>query len=131
MTTITSDLVVADMDTAFYGAADLTLPEGARLIGRPMWAPTGWALPAALGASLAEPSRRVVLITCDGAMRQTAAELGTLRAQGLAPFIIVINNGGCTTERMIGPDGASPRLRDITRAVGVGSDSLSNNHSVR
>ena len=115
MTTITSDLVVADMDTAFYGAADLTLPEGARLIGRPMWAPTGWALPAALGASLAEPSRRVVPITRDGAMRQTAAaELGTLLAQGLAPVIIAINIGGCTTERMIGPDDAPPRLRDIT-----------------
>ena len=115
MTTITSDLVVADMDTAFYGAADLTLPEGARLIGRPMWAPTGWALPAALGASLAEPSRRVVPITRDGAMRQTAAaELGTLLAQGLAPVIIAINNDGCTTERMIGPDDAPPRLRDFT-----------------
>ena len=45
---------------------------------------------------------------------ETHSELGTLLAQGLAPVIIAINNDGCTTERMIGPDGAPPRLRGIT-----------------
>ena len=45
---------------------------------------------------------------------ETHSELGTLLAQGLAPVIIAINIGGCTTERMIGPDDAPPRLRDIT-----------------
>ena len=95
------DLLIADQGTAFYGAAGLTLPDGAALIGQPLWASIGWSLPAALGASLAAPDRRVVLIAGDGAMQQTAAELGTLLGQGLAPVIIVLNNGGYTVERAI------------------------------
>jgi TPP-dependent 2-oxoacid decarboxylase len=95
------DLLIADQGTAFYGAAGLTLPDGAQLIGQPLWASTGWALPATLGASLAAPDRRVVLVVGDGAMQQTAAELGTLLGQGLAPVIIVLNNGGYTTERAV------------------------------
>jgi TPP-dependent 2-oxoacid decarboxylase len=95
------DLLIADQGTAFYGAAGLTLPDGAALIGQPLWASTGWTLPAALGASLAAPDRRVVLIAGDGALQQTAAELGTLLGQGLAPVIIVVNHGGYTTERAV------------------------------
>ena len=70
-------------------------------MGQPLWASTGWTLPAALGASLAAPDRRVVLIAGDGALQQTAAELGTLLGQGLAPVIIVLNNNGYTVERAI------------------------------
>ena len=100
------DLVVADQGTAFYGAASLTLPEGAQLIGQPIWASIGWTLPAALGASLGAPDRRVVLVIGDGAMQQTAPELGTLLAQGAAPVIIVLNNGGYAIERAIHSAGA-------------------------
>jgi indolepyruvate decarboxylase len=96
------DLLTADQGTAFYGAAELALPDGARLAGQPLWASIGWTVPAALGASLAAPDRRVVLVAGDGALQQTAAELGTLLGQGLAPVIIVLNNGGYTTERAIG-----------------------------
>ena len=95
------DLLIADQGTAFYGAAGLTLPDGAQLLGQPLWASIGWALPAALGASLAAPDRRVILIAGDGAMQQTAAEFGTLLGQGLAPIVIVINNHGYTIERGI------------------------------
>jgi TPP-dependent 2-oxoacid decarboxylase len=96
-----SDLVIADQSTTFYGAVGLTLPDEARLLGQPLWASSGWALPATLGASLAAPDRRVVLIASDGAMQQTAAELGTLLGQGLAPIVIVLSNGGGTIERAI------------------------------
>jgi indolepyruvate decarboxylase len=105
------DLLIADQGTAFYGAAGLTLPDGAQLIGQPLWASTGWSVPAALGASLAAPDRRVVLIAGDGALQQTAAELGTLLGQGLAP-VVVVSNGSYTTERVIGHPGA--RYHQIT-----------------
>jgi TPP-dependent 2-oxoacid decarboxylase len=91
------DLLIADQGTAFYGAAGLTLPDGAQLVGQPLWASLGWTLPAALAA----PDRRVVLIAGDGAMQQTAAEHGSLLGQGLAPIIIVLSNGGYTIERAI------------------------------
>ncbi len=105
------DLVVADQGTAFYGAAGLTLPAGATLLGQPLWASIGWTLPAALGASLAAPDRRVVLIIGDGAFQQTAPELGTMLAQGIAPVVIVLNNDGYAVERAIhSPSAAYHRI---------------------
>ena len=100
------DLLIADQGTAFHGAAGLTLPGGAQLVGQPLRASTGWTLPAALGASLAVPDRRVVLIGGDGAMQQTAPELGTLLRQGLAPVIIVLSHRGYPIEHAIGRPGA-------------------------
>jgi TPP-dependent 2-oxoacid decarboxylase len=100
------DLVLADTGTAFFGAAGLTLPDGARLIGQPLWASIGWSLPAALGVSLAAPDRRIVLVIGDGALQQTASELGPLLARGLAPVIIVLSNDGYAIERVIHNPGA-------------------------
>ncbi len=101
------DLILADQGTAFYGAAELALPPGARLIGQPLWASIGWALPAALGASLAAPDRRIVVLIGDGALQQTASELGTLLASGAAPVVIVLNNDGYAVERAIHDPSAS------------------------
>ncbi len=105
------DLIIADQGTSFYGAAGLTLPAGALLIGQPLWASIGWTLPAALGTSLAAPDRRVILVIGDGAMQQTASELGTLLAQGVAPIVIVLNNNGYVIERAIhSPSAAYHRI---------------------
>ena len=95
------DLVLADQGTAFHGAAELSLPPRARLLSQPLWASIGWAVPAALGASLAAPERRVVVVVGDGALQQTASELSKLLTLGRAPLIVVINNDGYTIERAI------------------------------
>jgi TPP-dependent 2-oxoacid decarboxylase len=84
------DLVLADQGTA----SDPLLPEGAELIGPPPFAPIGWAVPAALGVSLAAPDRRVIVVTGGGALQQTAPELDSLLAQGTIPVIIVLNHEG-------------------------------------
>jgi TPP-dependent 2-oxoacid decarboxylase len=95
------DLILADQGAAFCAAASLLLPDGAQLTGPSLLASAGWALPAALGASLAAPDRRVVLILGAGAMQQAAPELGTLLGEGLMPVIIVLNDGGRAMERPI------------------------------
>jgi TPP-dependent 2-oxoacid decarboxylase len=95
------DLILADQGSAFYGAARLTMPPDAQLLGQPMWASIGWTLPAALGAALAAPDRRIVLLIGDGALQQTVAELGVMFSLGLAPVIIVLNNSGYTVERIV------------------------------
>ena len=79
------DLVLADQGTAFHGAAELSLPPRARSLSQPLWASIGWAVPAALGASLAAPERRVVVVVGDGALQQTASELSKLLTLGRAP----------------------------------------------
>ncbi len=54
----------------------------------------GFALPAALGAGLAEPGRRPFVLVGDGAFQMTGTELSTLVDQGVRPIVLLINNGG-------------------------------------
>jgi TPP-dependent 2-oxoacid decarboxylase len=86
------DVLVTDPG-ALDGAATLALPDGARLITTSYPAPAGWAGPAALGASLAAPDRRVVVLSGDRGPAWTAG-LGALLAQGLAPVMIWAGEDG-------------------------------------
>ncbi|MCG8334330.1 MAG: biosynthetic-type acetolactate synthase large subunit [Proteobacteria bacterium] len=53
----------------------------------------GFGLPAAIGASLADPDSTVVCICGDGGFRMTSAELATAVSYQLPIKIIVFNNG--------------------------------------
>jgi indolepyruvate decarboxylase len=122
------DMIFADQGTAFYGAANIALPSGADLIGQATWASIGYTLPATLGAMLANPSRRPVLVLGDGAAQMTIQELGTFIRLGLKPLVIVLNNDGYTVERVINNptaayhDVARWRWSNIPSAFGADSE---------
>jgi indolepyruvate decarboxylase len=61
----------------------------------------GFAVPAALGAQLARPAARVLILVGDGAFQMTGTELSTIARLGLNPIVIVFNNSGYNTERFI------------------------------
>lgn len=119
------NMVLADQGTAFYGLAGHRLPSRVTFIGQPLWASIGYTLPAALGAGLAHPDRRPVLLIGDGAAQLTVQELGAFSREGLSPVIVVVNNGGYTVERAINGQSAyyndivSWSWRDIPTALGV------------
>ncbi|GAA3627824.1 alpha-keto acid decarboxylase family protein [Kineosporia mesophila] len=94
-------LLVAEAGTSFYGALEMTLPDGCDLLGQPVWSSIGYTLPATVGAMLAEPDRETVLVIGDGSAQLTIQELGRLLALGLKPTILLINNNGYTVERAI------------------------------
>ncbi|MBC7105987.1 MAG: biosynthetic-type acetolactate synthase large subunit [Firmicutes bacterium] len=52
----------------------------------------GYGLPAAVGAQMGRPDRTVVLVTGDGSLQMTLAELGTVAEQQLPLKIIIMNN---------------------------------------
>jgi acetolactate synthase I/II/III large subunit len=52
----------------------------------------GYALPAAFGAKVGDPSREVVAIIGDGCFQMTIQELGTIAQSGLPVKIIILNN---------------------------------------
>src|SRR5205085_7529798 len=54
----------------------------------------GFAVPAALGAGIAEPARRPFVIVGDGAFQMTGVELATHVDLGLRPIVLLLNNGG-------------------------------------
>ncbi|MFC7308052.1 alpha-keto acid decarboxylase family protein [Streptomyces monticola] len=93
--------VLADVGTAFYGAAALALPPGCSLQGQPTWSSIGYTLPALLGSQLAQPERPALLIIGDGAAQLTVQELGTILHRRLTPVILLLNNAGYTVERAI------------------------------
>jgi indolepyruvate decarboxylase len=107
------DVVLADVGTSFFGAATHRLPRGVTFIGQPLWASIGYTMPALLGACLASPGRRGVLLIGDGAAQMTVQELSTILRAGLCPVIIVVDNDGYTIERVI--HGAEQAYNDIAR----------------
>jgi len=99
------DIVVADQGTSFYGIGNHRLPEDVLFLGQPLWASIGYTLPALLGACLAAPGRRGVLLVGDGAAQMTIQELSTLVRQHVDATVVVVDNDGYTIERAIhGPD---------------------------
>ena len=105
------DIVLADLGTAFFGAATHRLPRDVTFIGQPLWAAIGYTLPALLGACLACPDRRGILLIGDGAAQMTGQELSTILRAGLSPLVIVVDNDGYTIERAI--HGADQPYNDI------------------
>jgi TPP-dependent 2-oxoacid decarboxylase len=108
LTAPTSDpSVLADVGTSSAGTAGLRMPNGVAVIGQPLWAAVGYALPALLGTLLAAPRRRQLLFIGDGAFQMTAQELSTILRRGLKPIIFLVNNNGYTIERLILGPGSS------------------------
>ncbi|HCL4843664.1 TPA: alpha-keto acid decarboxylase family protein [Salmonella enterica] len=105
------DIVLVDQGTAAFGAAALSLPDGAEVVVQPLWGSIGYSLPAAFGAQTACPDRRVILIIGDGAAQLTIQEMGSMLRDGQAPVILLLNNDGYTVERAI--RGAAQRYNDI------------------
>lgn len=105
------DIVLVDQGTAAFGAAALSLPDGAEVVVQPLWGAIGYSLPAAFGAQTACPDRRVILIIGDGAAQLTIQEMGSMLRDGQAPVILLLNNDGYTVERAI--HGAAQRYNDI------------------
>lgn len=95
------DILLVDQGTAAFGAAALSLPDGAEVVVQPLWGSIGYSLPAAFGAQTASPDRRVILIIGDGAAQLTIQEMGSMLRDGQAPVILLLNNDGYTVERAI------------------------------
>ena len=53
----------------------------------------GYGAGASMGAALAKPDRKVVLITGDGSFRMNSNELATMQHYGIPVVIVVMNNG--------------------------------------
>ncbi|ODU50441.1 MAG: indolepyruvate decarboxylase, partial [Microbacterium sp. SCN 70-10] len=99
------DLVMADQGTSFYGMGAHRLPADTLFMGQPLWASIGYTLPGILGAALAAPVRRPVLLIGDGAAQLTIGELGTLARRHVPAVVVIVDNSGYTVERAIhGPD---------------------------
>jgi indolepyruvate decarboxylase len=95
------DVIIAEDGTSIIGAAQMSLPDDCTFISQAVWGSIGYATAALLGALLAAPDRRHVLLTGEGSLQLTAQEISTILRHNLTPCIFVINNLGYTIERTI------------------------------
>ena len=87
------DNLVVEGGSCMFPCASLLLPEGVFYEGQILWASIGWATPTTLGVALAEPKRRTIMVSGDGAHQLTANEIGVMGRYGINPILIVLNNG--------------------------------------
>jgi len=95
------DILISETGTNALGLAFAKMPKGSTFHNQTLWGSIGWATPAAFGAALAAPTRRVVLITGDGSHQLTAQEVSQFYRYGLKPIIFVLNNDGYLIERLL------------------------------
>jgi indolepyruvate decarboxylase len=94
-------VVIADVGEALFGASDLVIREPTEFLSPAYYASLGFAIPASLGASLANPRLRPLVLVGDGAFQMTGMELSTAARFGLSPIVVLLNNRGYSTERQI------------------------------
>lgn len=94
-------IVVADIGDSLFGATELVIQGRTEFLSPAYYTSMGFSLPAALGAQVARPQSRLVVICGDGAFQMTGQELSTIVRHGFDPVIIVLDNGGYGTERKL------------------------------
>ena len=94
-------IVVVDIGDALFGATDLFIHRRTEFLGPAYYASMGFAVPAAIGAQLANPALRPLVIVGDGAFQMTGMEIATAVRNNLNPIVVVLNNAGYGTERHI------------------------------
>jgi indolepyruvate decarboxylase len=99
-----NDVIMTDTGSPSLGLAFAQLPKGAEFHNQTLWASSGWATPAAFGAAIGAPDRRLILITGEGAHQMTAQEISQFGRRGLRPIVFVLNNSGYLSERMLCKD---------------------------
>jgi acetolactate synthase-1/2/3 large subunit len=89
----------------------------------------GYALPAALGARAAFPSRTIVAVMGDGGFQMTGMELATVVQEKLPVVVILVNDSSLTLikaiqqrryqSRHLGVDLVNPDFGQLAKAFGV------------
>jgi indolepyruvate decarboxylase len=92
-------VVVADVGEAMFGAADLIIRGHTEFLAPAYYTSMGFAVPAGMGAQIANPRSRPLVLVGDGAFHMTGMELATIARYKLNPVVIVLNNRGYGTER--------------------------------
>ena len=96
-------VVIADVGDALFASTELTTRGRTEFLSPAYYTSMGFAVPAALGVHVAKPGTRVVAIVGDGAFQMTGMELSNLVRHKFATVVIVLDNGGYGTERLLHP----------------------------
>jgi indolepyruvate decarboxylase len=94
-------IVIADVGDALFASSELVIRGQTEYIAPAYYTSMGFAVPASLGAQMARPDLKVVTLVGDGAFQMTGMELSTIVKRGLPVTVIVLDNKGYGTERLL------------------------------
>ena len=94
-------VVIADVGDALFGGLDLITHCRTEFLSPAYYLSLGFAVPASIGAQLADCNLRPLVLVGDGAFQMTGIETSTIARLGLNPVIVVLNNFGYATERLL------------------------------
>ena len=106
------------------------LQRGQRLFSNSGSASMGYDLPAAVGAAVARPGRRVICLAGDGSLQMNIQELQTVRHHRLPVKLFVLDNGGylsirSTQQNFFGATiGSGPERRRLVSGLCCGCRGL-------
>ena len=92
-------VVIAEPGDSLFGSSDLFIHGHTEFLSPAYYTSMGFAVPACIGAQLANPQRRPLVIVGDGGFQMTGMELSTAVRFNLNPIVVVLNNYGYGTER--------------------------------
>ncbi len=95
--------LLVDPGECLFASVDLTAPHWC--LASAYYATMGYAVPGALGAGIAAPDLRPVVLVGDGAFAMTGLEAATAAFHGVNPVILILDNHGYGTQRPM-KDGA-------------------------
>ncbi len=96
-----SALIIETGDSLF-NSMFLSLPDGCTYESPMQYVTLGWSIGATLGYALARQNLyRVITITGDGGFQMNPQEVSSMIRHGLNPIIILVNNGGYTSEKVM------------------------------
>jgi TPP-dependent 2-oxoacid decarboxylase len=99
---LTPDMtLVCDVGDCLFAAVELRVHRRTQFLASAFYTSMGFAVPAALGAQLARPLQRSLVLVGDGAFQMTGTELSSIARLDLNAIVIVFNNSGYSTERYI------------------------------
>lgn len=108
------DLLIVETGSSSLNMSKFPVPDGVKYHNQTLWGSIGWATPATLGAALACPNKRTILVTGEGSHQLTLNELGVMGRYGINPIIFCINNQGFMVERALEED-PNPSYDDLAQ----------------
>jgi TPP-dependent 2-oxoacid decarboxylase len=85
-------IIIADVGDSLFGSLDLTIHGQTEFLSPAYYCSMGFAVPAAIGAQLAKPLLRPIVIVGDGAFQMTGMEISTISRFALNPGLSYTKN---------------------------------------
>ena len=113
--------LLLDPGEALFASVTMRVPAWCH--GSAYYATMGYAVPGALGAGLADPEHRPVVLVGDGAFAMTGLDVASCAFHGVPAIFIVLDNEGYGTQRPIvdGPFNDIPSLAAEKLVAVIGS----------